>query len=938
MSLNPYEIALTTLITLVGVDALPVDLSPLTLFSSQVLGQDTNSLKAEADRLFQQGIQQAQQSQYSAAIESWQKALDIFTQIGNLAEGEIRRAARKGEAASYSNLGLAYESLGDYQKALFYYKQSLAIFTEIGDRDREANSYMGLGLAYYFLGEYEKAIDYHEQSLAIATEIGDHQGEANSYANLGNAYESLGEYQKAISYYEQSLAISVKIGDRKGEARSYGNLGNAYRSLGEYEKAISYYEQSLAITTQIGDRDGEAGSYTGLGNAYTSLGEYQKAISFYKQSLAISTQIGDCKGEATSYTGLGRTYDSLGKYQKAIDYHEQSLAISVKIGDRDGEAASYIGLGNAYRSLGEYEKAISYYEQSLAISVKIGDRDREADSYGSLGLAYRSLGEYEKAISYIEQSLAISTQIGDRDGEAISYTGLGNAYYSLGEYQKAIDYHEQSLAISTQISDLNGEAISYNNLGLAYYVLKQYPQAEQNFLTAIEVFETLRLGLFDSDKVSIFETQARSYRLLQQTLIAQNKVETALEISERGRARAFVELLASKISDNPQTQVDPLTLKEIQQIAKEQKATLVEYSVINFKDGDKLLYIWVIKPSGEVTFKSVDPNTLNTTLADLVQTSRTSLGVRGRGNRDNFEIVASNPSVQQQENLQLLHQILIAPIAEFLPNNPEERVIFVPHQELFSVPFAALMDTSGQYLIEKHTILTAPAIQVLQLTRQQKSTVGTQTLGSDPSNLLIVGNPTMPKIVTQVGEEPEQLIPLPGAETEATEIAQMFKTSPLLGSNATKAEVLNRLQSARFVHLATHGLLDDFKGLGVPGAIALAPSGEDNGLLTASEILDLNINPELVVLSACDTGRGTITGDGVIGLSRSLITAGVPSLVVSLWSVPDAPTADLMVEFYEQLQQGQDKAQALRQAMLITKETHPNPRDWAAFTLIGEAD
>ena len=92
------------------------------------------------------------------------------------------------------------------------------------------------------------------------------------------------------------------------------------------------------------------------------------------------------------------------------------------------------------------------------------------------------------------------------------------------------------------------------------------------------------------------------------------------------------------------------------------------------------------------------------------------------------------------------------------------------------------------------------------------------------------------------------------------------------------------------------------------------------------------------MLSACDTGRGTITGDGVIGLSRSLITAGVPSLVVSLWSVPDAPTAELMVEFYEQLQQGQDKAQALRQAMLITKETHPDPRDWAAFTLIGEAD
>jgi CHAT domain-containing protein len=147
---------------------------------------------------------------------------------------------------------------------------------------------------------------------------------------------------------------------------------------------------------------------------------------------------------------------------------------------------------------------------------------------------------------------------------------------------------------------------------------------------------------------------------------------------------------------------------------------------------------------------------------------------------------------------------------------------------------------------------------------------------------------------------------------------------------------LQQLAQSRIVHLATHGLLDDFKGQGVPGAIALAPSGNDSGLLTSSEILDLKLNAELVVLSACDTGRGRITGDGVIGLSRSLITAGVPSVIVSLWSVPDAPTASLMTEFYSQMQQNPDKAQSLRSAMLTTMKQHPNPRDWAGFTLIGE--
>jgi len=124
-------------------------------------------------------------------------------------------------------------------------------------------------------------------------------------------------------------------------------------------------------------------------------------------------------------------------------------------------------------------------------------------------------------------------------------------------------------------------------------------------------------------------------------------------------------------------------------------------------------------------------------------------------------------------------------------------------------------------------------------------------------------------------------------------------------------------------------------------AIALAPAGTgelNEGLLTADEILDMKLNAELVVLSACDTGRGRITGDGVIGLSRSLITAGVPSIVVSLWKVPDDSTAFLMTEFYKNLRTTSDKAQALRQAMLTTKQKYSDPLYWAAFTLIGEAE
>ncbi len=147
------------------------------------------------------------------------------------------------------------------------------------------------------------------------------------------------------------------------------------------------------------------------------------------------------------------------------------------------------------------------------------------------------------------------------------------------------------------------------------------------------------------------------------------------------------------------------------------------------------------------------------------------------------------------------------------------------------------------------------------------------------------------------------------------------------------------MPKARLIHLATHGLLDDIKQLGVPGAIALAPSDNDNGFLTAGEILEMKLNAELIVLSACSSGQGKITGDGVIGLSRSLFAAGVPSVIVSLWSVGDDSTEFLMTEFYQNLQNGMNKAQALRQAILKTREDFSDdPYSWAAFTLIGEAE
>jgi CHAT domain-containing protein len=280
--------------------------------------------------------------------------------------------------------------------------------------------------------------------------------------------------------------------------------------------------------------------------------------------------------------------------------------------------------------------------------------------------------------------------------------------------------------------------------------------------------------------------------------------------------------------------------------------------------------------------------------------------------------------------LQQLHQLLIQPIADLLPTDPESRVIFILQGELFLVPFAALQDANKKYLIEQHTILTAPSIQVLDLTYQQK-----QRLAGVAKDVLVVGNPTSPKIPLVPGQPPAQLSPLPGAQQEAIDIAKLLSTQPLIGEAATETAIVQKLPQSRIVHLATHNLFDDFQGL--QSAIALAPTDADDGLLTASEIMNLKLNAELVVLSGDSTALGRITGDGVIGLSRSFMTAGVPNVIGSLWCVPDKPTAVLMTQFYRQLQLTGNPASSLRSAMLTTMKENPNPKNWAAFTLIGTA-
>jgi CHAT domain-containing protein/lipopolysaccharide biosynthesis regulator YciM len=803
-------------------------------------------------------------------------------------------------------------------------------------RKAEADRLLEQGNQQHSISRFRDALQSWEQALTIYRELGDSAGEAISFGNLGNAYYSLGQFHRAIEFHQLSLIIKREIGNRAEEAISLSNLGNAYASLGQFHRAIEFHQLSLIIKREIGNRAGEAISLGNLGLDYYSLGQFDRAIKSHQQSLEIQRDIGDSAGEAISLGNLGNAYHSLGQFDRAIEFHQQSLVIKREIGNRVGEANSLGNLGNAYHSLGKFHKAIEFHQQSLVIKREIGNRVGEANSLGSLGNAYGFLGQFDRAIEFHQLSLEIQQQISNRVGEANSLGNLGNAYGFLGQFDRAIEFHQLSLEISRKIGDPVRESISLNNLGVSLLKTNQLTKAKIALHASIKIFETLRSELLNNDhKASIFETQVSAYHNLQEVLVAQSKFDEALEISEMGRTRAFVELLRQTLLTNDVPANDEthrLSIPKIQQIARDRNSTIVEYSIV-----DREIYIWVIQPNGNITHRAanLEPlNQKNQSLKQIVLKARVSIGTTetdGEGNKIQLESEYKRDETGRFPLLQLLHQILIEPIADLLPADVNSPIIFIPHYDLFLVPFAALQSGNNRYLIEDYTILTSPSIQVLELTREHHDRVRGLREAA-----LIVGDPT---IHPNYQKDPYKLRQIPRAKEAAEAIAAILRTQAISGENAAKAIILDQMLNTRIVHLSAHGLLDDFGGSGIPGAIILAPSGDtDDGAIHAADILQLKLNSELVVLSACSTGRGKITGDGVIGLSRCFILAGVPSIIVSLWNMGVISAKLLMTEFYQNLARGENRATALRRAMLTTKERFPSPIAWAAFTLIGETE
>ena len=794
-----------------------------------------------------------------------------------------------------------------------------------------------------------------------------------------------------------STPIAQGLKNCQAEAQDIQAKAASDRTQSLYTSLIECYESNLATASEQGDSRWVGYSLNNLAISHFVIGDYLTALDLHEQQLEQARTLNDRTQEGIALGGIGAAYAALGDYATAIDFYEQSLQVMPVETAPQWKALTYRNLGNAYFAEKDYENAANQQLTSLDISRGAGDTYGEMQAYGNLGSTRSIQGQFAAAIALYDQGLTLATAL-ENDLEAAQLLlGISTTYAYQQDYEQAYRYSQDALTLTRQLGAPLGEGIALTNVGNALLYLERLPEAEQALFEAVTVWENVRAGLGTSDnfKVSIFETQLAAYRNLQEVLVAQNKTDDALMVSERGRARAFVELLArGEAAAAAARTPPPPDLAAMQQIAAAQNATLVEYSIIRdqvadpphaasaqnpIEPQDARLYIWVITPEGSVAFRQVNLQDRSlTAIADLVTKTRIALTepnqqliasnrgglvvvptsesafhpgdfVRREGDLPDiapYQVVSVSPDGQTvtvshpdfvlpdpvlparelyrvepadaiaQPPLQQLHDLLIAPITDLLPENPDDLVIFVPQEQLFLVPFAALQNEEGTYVIEEHTLAVTPSIQVLELTGN-RSPVTT-------AEALVVGNPS---------PMPGNFSPLPNAETEAAVVADLLATTPLLQNAATEAEVKAALAEADIIHLATHGRFNSTNPL--QGDLALAPDAQNDGFLTAAEILEQPLQASLAILSACDTGRGRITGDGVIGLSRSFMAAGVPQVIVSLWQVPDAQTAELMIAFHEARLQGDRSPHALRQAMLSSLETYPDPAVWSAFTQVG---
>jgi CHAT domain-containing protein/Tfp pilus assembly protein PilF len=827
-----------------------------------------------------------------------------------------------------------YAQRGEFNQALEYGEQSLTLHESVGDKAGIATALGSLGYLNGAAGNPDRAQDLLQRSLALSESIGDKADMAYALINLGARHFAQGDYTRALEYYERSLAINESVGNKSGIATGLNNIGIIYRIQGNYAQALEYLERSLKLHQQIGSSPGIARVLNSTGNVHRMQLDYNGARNSYEKSLTLYEQLGDKAGVATELDNIGSTLAAQRDYAGALKYLNRSLELTEANGLKAGLARSLDHAAFVYSAQGNYSAALQAADRATILGLEVGQIETTMDAHIAAGDAYLGLHQPDQARKAFDEAMTII--------EATRSRVAGPEQEVQGFFEGHLYPYRAMVGLLITEGDIPG-ALSYAERGKARVLL-----------------DVLSTGRANVSKAMTAEEQEHERRLAAELAFLNNQVyaEQQRAQPDTGRIAALNEQVRKARLDHedfqttlyalhPELKVKrgeagPLNLDEATSLVSDGRTALLEYVVTNDKT-----YLFALTRSHEPSSHPINltVHTIDSGEAALARQV------------EQFRQTLANQNYGFQKSAVDLWRLLLGPVQSQIAG--QSSVVIVPDSILWNLPFQALLSAEGRFLIEDCAVSYAPSLTVLnQMQPNRKNTA------PYAGELLAVGNPlpnNLPPARANSALIDQRFDSLPEAEAQARALGKLYgaqRSKVLVGADAREDVIKAEASNYRVLQFATHGVFNDASPMYSYILLSKANTNTtEDGFLEAWELMNLNLNADLVVLSACETARGRVgAGEGVIGLSWALFVAGCPSLVLSQWKVESASTTELMLEFHRNLAPGAgltesgsldaagrlsgrlSKSEALRRAQLglLHSKKYSHPFYWAGFVLMGD--
>jgi len=809
-------------------------------------------------------------------------------------------------------------------------------------------------LRYQTRAEFDTALRYVHLQQIVAERIGDPVGVAASFLNTAVVRTGQEEHEAGIEAAQKALALYESLGMKRGMALAEENLSTLYRAVGDHRRAFECAQKSLHLAEEENHRRGIMVALSELAIIYGQQNNPEQALAHLERALSLSQELDDTLITATLRHDEALQYKKLGDYQRALEIYQQLLKQTETFGDKGGAAMVRDQIGRIYAEQGRYEEALRYHREALAGLEATNKKRASVVSLNNISSVYLLQQNYADALSVSQQAIAIARDKARKVDLFVALTNLG--YSQLGLNQLADAQQTFSEAVSI-VEDLRARAAGGAeerqrffeaglgaHHGLLSVLVKQHQPAEAltfaERMKARALLDMLQQGRVSVHKAMTAKEQEEEQRLKSQLTqlnkllarITQSDKQDAAQVAEvethLEKARLSYEAFQNALyAAHPELKIQRgegpiVSAQELAELLPNASSILLEYVVTN----DKTYLFAITKPVGKAEIQVYELPIKRVELAKQVESFRQQLAARDLG----FRASAAK-----------LFELLLKPAQAQLRG--KTNVVIAPDSNLWDLPFQALVNNAGHFVMEDASVSYAPSLTVLrEMTKRRVNQAATHA----PATLLALGNPvsggTTAKGTGQTLRN-GNLDPLPEAGEEVKAVARLYgaaRSKVYVGAEAREDRVRSEAGRASILHFTTHGTLNNAAPM--YSYLTLAEGGpNDDGLLEAWELMQLDLKADLAVLSACETARGRIgAGEGVIGFSWAMFIAGVPATVVSQWKVESASTRDLMVNFHRSLISSNKptKADALRQAALklMRNPETSHPFYWAGFVLVGD--